>query len=62
MAQVADHLSVSALEEKYRSCTDVTAARPGHLASGQRARHRRGFGHGVVGPALGRASAGALQG
>ena len=27
MAQVADHLSVSALEEKYRSCTDVTAAR-----------------------------------
>ena len=28
MAQVADHLSVSALEEKSRSCTDVTAARP----------------------------------
>ena len=28
MAQVADHLSVSALEEKDRSCTDVTAARP----------------------------------
>ena len=28
MAHVADHLSVSALEEKYRSCTDVTAARP----------------------------------
>ena len=27
MAHVADHLSVSALEEKYRSCTDVTAAR-----------------------------------
>ena len=27
MAQVADHPSVSALEEKYRSCTDVTAAR-----------------------------------
>ena len=27
MAQVADHLSVSALEEKDRSCTDVTAAR-----------------------------------
>jgi transposase len=27
MAQVADHLSVSALEEKYRSCMDVTAAR-----------------------------------
>ena len=26
MAQVADHLSVSALEEKYRWCTDVTAA------------------------------------
>jgi transposase len=28
MAQVADHLSVSALEEKDRSCPDVTAARP----------------------------------
>jgi transposase len=27
MAQVADHLSVSALEQQYRSCTDVTAAR-----------------------------------
>ena len=27
MAPVADHLSVSALEEKYRSCTAVTAAR-----------------------------------
>jgi transposase len=26
-AHVVDHLSVSALEEKYRSCTDVTAAR-----------------------------------
>src|SRR5689334_3689082 len=28
MAHVADHLSVSALEQQYRSCTDVTAARP----------------------------------
>jgi transposase len=27
MAHVADHLSVSALEQRYRSCTDVTAAR-----------------------------------
>src|SRR3954463_7880322 len=27
MAQVADHLSVLALEQPYRSCTDVTAAR-----------------------------------
>src|SRR3712207_3776327 len=27
MAHVADHLSVSALERRYRSCTDVTAAR-----------------------------------
>src|SRR5215211_4387314 len=27
MAHVADHLSVSALEHQYRSCTDVTAAR-----------------------------------
>src|SRR5215217_6924279 len=27
MAHVADHLSVSALEPQYRSCTDVTAAR-----------------------------------
>src|SRR3982751_1261636 len=27
MAQVADHLSVLALEQQYRSCTDVTAAR-----------------------------------
>ena len=27
MAHVADHLSVSALEQHYRSCTDVTAAR-----------------------------------
>jgi transposase len=27
MAHVVDHLSVSALEEKYRSCPDVTAAR-----------------------------------
>src|SRR3954447_16904288 len=27
MAPVADHLSVSALEQQYRSCTDVTAAR-----------------------------------
>src|SRR3954468_21206463 len=27
MAQVADHVSVSALEQQYRSCTDVTAAR-----------------------------------
>src|SRR4051794_41708465 len=27
MAHVVDHLSVPALEEKYRSCTDVTAAR-----------------------------------
>src|SRR5215213_4646165 len=27
MARVADHLSVSALEQHYRSCTDVTAAR-----------------------------------
>jgi transposase len=27
MAHVVDHLSVSALEVKYRSCTDVTAAR-----------------------------------
>jgi transposase len=27
MAHVADHLSVSALEEAYRSCRDVTAAR-----------------------------------
>ena len=28
MAQVADHLSVLALEQQYRSCPDVTAARP----------------------------------
>src|SRR3954467_2621680 len=28
MGHVAGHLSVSALEEAYRSCTDVTAARP----------------------------------
>jgi hypothetical protein len=28
MAHVADHLSVLALEPPYRSCTDVTAARP----------------------------------
>src|SRR3954467_8671075 len=27
MAHVADHLSVSALEQQYRSCTDVPAAR-----------------------------------
>src|SRR3954453_16781715 len=27
MAHGADHLSVSALEQQYRSCTDVTAAR-----------------------------------
>jgi transposase len=27
MAHVTDHLSVSALEQQYRSCTDVTAAR-----------------------------------
>src|SRR3954467_8588835 len=27
MAQVAGHLSVLALEQQYRSCTDVTAAR-----------------------------------
>ena len=27
MAHVADHLSVSALEQQDRSCTDVTAAR-----------------------------------
>src|SRR3954451_9631653 len=27
MAHVADHLSVSALEQPYRPCTDVTAAR-----------------------------------
>ena len=27
MAHVADHLSVWALEQQYRSCTDVTAAR-----------------------------------
>jgi transposase len=27
MAHVADHLSVSALERQYRSCTDVTATR-----------------------------------
>ena len=27
MAHVADHLSVSALEQQYRSCTDTTAAR-----------------------------------
>jgi hypothetical protein len=27
MAPVADHLSVSALEQQDRSCTDVTAAR-----------------------------------
>src|SRR5215207_5085596 len=27
MAHVADHLSVSSLEQQYRSCTDVTAAR-----------------------------------
>ncbi len=27
MAHVADHLSVSALEQQYRSCPDVTAAR-----------------------------------
>jgi transposase len=27
MAHVADHLSVLALEQQYRSCTDVTAAR-----------------------------------
>src|SRR3954467_7399220 len=27
MAHVADHVSVSALEQQYRSCTDVTAAR-----------------------------------
>ena len=27
MAHVADHLSVSALEQQYRSCTNVTAAR-----------------------------------
>src|SRR3954463_10184185 len=27
MAHVADHLSVSALEQQSRSCTDVTAAR-----------------------------------
>ncbi len=27
MAHVADHLSVPALEQQYRSCTDVTAAR-----------------------------------
>jgi transposase len=38
MAHVADHLSVSALEQQYRSCTDVTAARHlqviWHLAKG----------------------------
>ena len=27
MAHVADHRSVLALEQQYRSCTDVTAAR-----------------------------------
>src|SRR3954462_13052297 len=27
MAHVADHLSVLALEQQYRSCTDVTTAR-----------------------------------
>jgi transposase len=27
MAQVADHLSVSALEQQYRSCPDATASR-----------------------------------
>ena len=27
MAHVADHLSVSALEQRYRSCTDATVAR-----------------------------------
>ena len=27
MAHVADHLSVSALEQQYRACTDTTAAR-----------------------------------
>src|SRR3954465_2503408 len=30
MAHVADHLSVSALEQQYRCCTDVTAARHVH--------------------------------
>src|ERR671926_1517172 len=30
MAHVADHLSVSALQQHYRSCTDVTAARHFH--------------------------------
>src|ERR671939_1398107 len=30
MAHVADHLSVSALEQRYRACKDVTAARHFH--------------------------------
>ena len=30
MAHVADHLSVPALEQHYRSCKDVTAARHFH--------------------------------
>ena len=40
MAHVADHLSVSALEQQYRACKDVTAARHFHtiwlLAKGHR--------------------------
>src|SRR3954465_4471282 len=63
MAHVADHLSVSALEEAYRSCRDVTAARhvqtiwllaKGHEIAAVSAMV-------VVCPALGGASPGPLQ-
>ena len=62
MTHVADPVSVSALEQQYRSCPDVTAARhlqPIWLLA--RPPHRRGLGHSVVCTTLGRASAGALQ-
>ena len=62
MAHVADHLSVLALEQQYRSCTDVTTARHFQtiwlLAKG--ARDCRGRGHGLVCAALGGDPMGAI--
>ncbi len=63
MAKVSDHLSVSALEERYKACSDATTARHVQaiwlLAQGHTA--AQGVGHDGLRRALGPPVAGALQ-
>src|SRR3954466_7175762 len=59
MAHVADHLSISALEEAYRSCRDLTAAR--HVQTIWLLAKGHQIAAVSASPALGGASPGPLQ-